>query len=450
MREFARDPHAALQIATGPLGDAVRAQPFGHEAAGVGACRLEHVELGRQLQRHPGQRGERLVEHDPACRQRQLQPVHGLEDLREHRAGIDVPHRLPAVALQHDRQLVGQLLFALARVAQPELAQPPREGLRVEVQDVDQQPDGGLAIALGQLADHAEVHQPDVIGPLDQDVGLVGVRVEEAVYEDHLHPGLGQASRELAAFVLGPVVKLELRERRALDALHDQHPRGRVPPEDHRDVDLRVVGEVAAERVRVVRFDAVVELAPDRPRELIDQGDQVDERQAVDAVLEQAGELVQQLDVGVDLALGVGALHLDDHLVPAGQPCPMDLADRGRGDGLLVELGEDLFDAQPELGLDDPPDIGERLGPGTVLQLAQFLNDVGRNDVRPRRHQLPELDEGGPQLVEHVPEPSAPRPGNLRGVGGRLGGRPAEQLPEAVARGDLGNLTDAREVLAPL
>ena len=81
---------------------------------------------------------------------------------------------------------------------------------------------------------------------------------------------------------------------------------------------------------------------------------------------------------------------------------------------------------------------------------AQLLDDVGRNDVRPRRHQLPELDERGPELVEHVPEPSAPRPGHLRCVGGRLGGRPAQQLPEAVARGDLRNLTDAREVLAPL
>ncbi len=252
----------------------------------------------------------------------------------------------------------------------------------------------------------------------------MGVRVEEPVHEDHLHPGLGQAGREPAAVLVGPVVKLELCERRPLDALHDQHPWGRVPPEDLRHVDLRVVGEVATERVGVVRLDAVVELAPDRLRELIDQGNQVDERQAVDAVLEQAGELVQQLNVGVDLALRVGALDLDDHLVPARQARAMHLADRGRGDGLLVELGEDLFDTQPELGLDDPPDVGERLGPGTVLELAQLLDDVGRNDVRPRRHQLPELDERGPELVEHVPEPSAPRPGHLRGVGGRLGGRP--------------------------
>ena len=103
--------------------------------------------------------------------------------------------------------------------------------------------------------------------------------------------------------------------------------------------DTRVVpDELAAEDLGVARLDAVVELAPHRARELVDRPHQVDELEPAHPVAGDAGDLVQELDVGADLALGVGALDLDHHLLAAGQAGGVHLADRGRRDRLLVEL----------------------------------------------------------------------------------------------------------------
>ena len=97
----------------------------------------------------------------------------------------------------------------------------------------------------------------------------------------------------------------------------------------------------------------------------------------------------------VDLALGVGPLHLDHHLLPAGQPRAVHLADRGRGDRHLVELLEDLLDGQAELLPRSPgAPASNGSGLGVVLQAAQLGQDVRRHDVGPRREQLAELDEG--------------------------------------------------------
>ena len=209
-----------------------------------------------------------------------------------------------------------------------------------------------------------------------------------------------------------------------------------------------VIGEIASEGVGVA-LHPVVQLATDRSRELVDERDEVDERQPVDAILEHARELIQQLDVGVDLAFGIRTLHLDDDLVAARQPGTVDLADRGRRDRLFVEL-EDLLDGEAELRLNDTTDVDEGLRPGAILKPAQLLDDVGRHDVRTGREQLPELDERRSELVEHVAQSPALGPGHVRGVGVGPARRSAEQLAEPVARGDLRNLTDARACLAPL
>src|SRR6266567_4483499 len=108
----------------------------------------------------------------------------------------------------------------------------------------------------------------------------------------------------------------------------------------------------------------------------------------------------------------------------------MDLADRGRRGWLLVELEEGLLDRQAELLLNYAPDVGERNRPDVVLQLLELDHDVGRDDVRASREQLAELDEGRPQLVQHLPQP----PPAVRGrVGAAVPADPREEVGQPVA-----------------
>ena len=87
---------------------------------------------------------------------------------------------------------------------------------------------------------------------------------------------------------------------------------------------------------------------------------------------------------GIELALRVRALHLDDDLVAVGKSRGVNLADRGRRQGLRVEVGEHPLRTQPELLFDDPLDVGERLWVSLVLQAPQLGHDVRRNDVGSR------------------------------------------------------------------
>jgi hypothetical protein len=130
------------------------------------------------------------------------------------------------------------------------------------------------------------------------------------------------------------------------------------------------------------------------------------------------------------------------------------LSDRRRRDRLLAELEEQLLDRQAELLGDDSLDVRERERPDIVLELAELGDDVGRDDVRARRQQLPELDEGRAELVEHLPQVlTALRDGAVlrdehlltqrQQVGQAVG---LEEVAEAVANRDLRDLRDPADV----
>src|SRR4029079_5574931 len=108
----------------------------------------------------------------------------------------------------------------------------------------------------------------------------------------------------------------------------------------------------------------------------------------------------------------------------------MDLADRRRRGRLFVELEEGLLDRQAELLLDHAPDVGERNRPDIVLELLELDHDVGRADVRTSREQLAELDEGRPELVQHLPQPA---PAVRVGVSAAVATDPREKVSQSVA-----------------
>ncbi len=220
-------------------------------------------------------------------------------------------------------------------------------------------------------------------------------------------------------------------------------------------MDALVVSEVPSKRLGVPSFARVVELAADLLRELVDELVRVDEVEGADAFLDHAGGLVEQREVGVDLARRVGPLHLDRDAVPVRQDGAVHLADRGRRDRPLLELDEELLELEPELALDDLAHRGERHGPHVVLEPAQLGDDVRRHDVGAGREQLPELDERRAELVEQLAQADA-----ACGTFLRLGRRPVppreqvgqlvafEEVAEAVPDRDLRDLREPAEVPA--
>ena len=280
------------------------------------------------------------------------------------------------------------------------------------------------------------------------------VAVEEPVPEDHRHPGFGDDLGESFSLLDGVAGLVDVRELEALDELERQNASACVAPVDARDVDVRVAGEVAVERLGVAGFEAVVELLPDRAGELVHDLTDVHEVERPDAFLGDARGLVEEPEVGLDLLRGAGALHLDRDLVAVREDCAVDLADRGGGDRLTVELEEEALDREREVFLDHALDVLVREGPHVVLEPAELGDDVGRQDVRPHREQLAELDEGRAELVEELAEVPAPLGGGALGelaavapAGQQVGQLVAlEEVAEAVPDGDLGDLRQPAEI----
>ena len=119
------------------------------------------------------------------------------------------------------------------------------------------------------------------------------------------------------------------------------------------------------------------------------------------------GRLVQQREVGLDLARRARALHLDRDAVAVREHGAVHLADRGGRHRRLLELEEEPLDRLVELLLDRLLRQLERERADVVLEAAQLGDDVRRQDVRPHREQLAELDERRPELVEHLAQAPA-------------------------------------------
>ena len=167
------------------------------------------------------------------------------------------------------------------------------------------------------------------------------------------------------------------------------------------------------------------------------------------------------------------ALHLDDDLAllrrhgratlaelglveRRAQARPVDLADRGGRERLLVEPCEDVVQWRPERGLDLLLDVRDGDRRHVVLELLQLADELGRQQIGPRRGDLTELDERRPELLEHEADAlvRGDEPGLTVGVVLQLGrrwGEPAEaharqKFTEAVLGEDCDDLAETAEV----
>ena len=187
-----------------------------------------------------------------------------------------------------------------------------------------------------------EVQERDAAVGHQQEVARVRVAGELVVA---VHAAEEEAEDDLAdAVARGLVHLLDRVEARARDVLADQHALARQRGHDVRHDDERVAAEDAREPALVLRLELVVELVADARADLLGGGLDVEPRR--DA-LHQPQDQPEVLHVGPHGLGDARVLDLDRDVAPVVQPRAVDLADRGRGDRVLVERVERLARAAP-------------------------------------------------------------------------------------------------------
>src|SRR5947207_2542237 len=149
-------------------------------------------------------------------------------------------------------------------------------------------------------------------------------------------------------------------------------------------IDARGVVDEFARQIRQeldYRLEAVVELLADLPRELVDDAARVDEVERADPLLGEPSRLVEEREIGLELARRARSLDLDRDLAAVRQHRAVHLPDRGGGDRGRVELEEELVQREAQIRLDDLLHLLERERAHVVLQGAQLGDDVRRDDV---------------------------------------------------------------------
>ena len=189
-----------------------------------------------------------------------------LDDL--HR--VDLLERRPVVAVEELAELGHELLLPLLRVPDAEIAEPGRSASTFSFatsmkRRVALETSSSVSLRQGRSP------PPDLVRREHEDVRRVRVAVEEAVAKDHRHPRLREHMRDPATLVQRVPEHFDIGELCAFDELEGQHSRPRVGPEDARHLDMWVASEVLAKCLGVARLEPVVELLPDRARELVDE-----------------------------------------------------------------------------------------------------------------------------------------------------------------------------------
>ena len=231
--------------------------------------------------------------------------------------------------------------------------------------------------------------------------------------------------------------------------------------DDRRRIDFFGVVEVLAELLDAAGLADEVELGEDRVLELADDRGRRVELDLFDGRLEQAREIEEDIQIAADLLLDIRALYLDDHLDAVVGARSMGLSDTGCGERFLLEGRVGLVECAAQFVFDLLFDLVEAKGRHLVLEVLELLDELRRHDVRACREDLPELDEGRTEVLEHLSKARGCLAailteeflGVLKRDGLRLIGKKATQAGgpghgrKPMARQDAGDVAEAPNIL---
>src|SRR5581483_7019740 len=184
------------------------------------------------------------------------------------------------------------------------------------------------------------------------------------------------------------------------------------------------------------RLLAEVELPPERRREVLDDGGDVDQPGERLAALGLLREEREEPEVALDLLGRPRPLHLDHDARAVLEARAVHLADRAGRERRRLDALEHVLPGDAELLLHHLHDLGLRQRRDAVLEVRELVGDLRRDQVGPGGEDLAELAERRAELLEGCPQ--ARRPGRrvlLGGLEGVLGDdrgdlrRPRGQVP---------------------
>src|SRR5262249_10551158 len=145
----------------------------------------------------------------------------------------------------------------------------------VAAHETDEQIQDLPARDLVEVADDAEIEQPELAIVPDEDVAWMGVAVEHAVHEHHLEHQIGAAASEQAAVERRAVLGGDPRDLHAVHEFQRQATGGGALPENLRHAHHRVAREHALEALALAALALQIELTYERARELVHQAERV-------------------------------------------------------------------------------------------------------------------------------------------------------------------------------
>ena len=360
---------------------------------------------------HALERDEGLDKHGQVGRQRQVVFTQDGGDIGQHLAQAEL-RQFGAVVLVNKGFELGFklrqiLLMALAFRRATVLAtvtgpvdQHFGHGLRVALDQAQQQVEQFFPPLRGQAADHAEVDECDHVAGQVKHVAGVRVGMKKAVFHNHLQHRMGAAPgqqlavkagfrREPFKLVAGNAVDEVLR----VDALVG------VSPVHARHDHMRQGGKVQGDALGVATFDGQIKFAPQRAGKFEHQLARAVELQGGQVGFGQAGELAQQAQVGLNDALNTGATDLDDDFGSIVQLRAVHLRNRCGRQRFDVKARKHLFGLAAQVFAQLRTQDVKRHRGHMAVQALKLGDPFGGENVGATGQQLPQLDEGGTQFL---------------------------------------------------
>ncbi len=295
-----------------------------------------------------------------------------------------------------------------------------------------------------EQSDGPEIEQPESPDPIHEHVPGVRVGMVGAILEHLGDERVQEALGQLFPGYPGGLQGKRVIDRPAHDLLHHQEAAGRDGLVDPRNADRPFAIGCRIEPLAHDCLALVVELAGHAEDQLLGELTDPKAAGAGHPPLRHVRDHPQDRGIPSEEIGHAWALDLDHDPLPVEEDGAVRLADRGGGQRLPFEGGEDFLDRPLELGFDQGPDLFGRNRPHGRTQFGQRVDDRRSQEITPGRRNLSELHEHAPGVLEHVLQPIT----ELR-RGNALDRREprAGETPSADIAGDLPEAPDGRQGL---
>ena len=264
------------------------------------------------------------------------------------------------------------------------------------------------ALLRAEAAHNPEVHSNKPAFVIDEQIARMHVGVEKAVAQRVAQEALDHLVAERRQVVTLGFERGAVVERRAVDPLHRQHVARGAVPVDGGNAEAFVLGGVLGHLGQRGGLETEIHFHRNRPRQRHDRFDRAQALRFKRKVFRHLRSVQEGVEIDLETAVDAGTDDFHgDRLAAIGR---IDLGlvhlrNRGGGDG-GAEAGVDDIHRLVESGDDHGFRLSLRKRRHLVLQAFEIVRDRSADDIRPRRHELAELDVSRSELGQRGGEPA--------------------------------------------